>query len=211
MIRAVDEFVLYDEVQYTKNDWRNRNRIKTRTGVQWLSIPVRQETLTQKICETRVSDPRWALRHWKAIANNYARAACFDRYAPIVENWYRDVSDMSHLSDINAYFIRAACATLGITTRITPSSDYDAAGDRVGRLVNICGQAGANVYLSGPAARNYLDEERFATAGMGVEWMQYGGYTEYPQLFPPFEHAVTILDLLLNVGPEYSAYMKAFQ
>ncbi|WOD18651.1 WbqC family protein [Paraburkholderia kirstenboschensis] len=208
LIRAVDEFIVYDEVQYTKNDWRNRNRIKTQAGVQWLSIPVRQEQLEQKISETRIADRRWAAQHWRTISNTYARARYFGRYAPTIEAWYGEACACDLLSDINALFIRAVCAELGIATRITSSRDYDLQGDRVERLVSICRQAGAAVYLSGPAAREYLDEARFAEAGIRVEWMRYDGYPEYPQLFPPFEHSVSILDLLLNVGPEHAAFMK---
>lgn len=209
MIRTVDEFILYDEVQYTKNDWRNRNRIKTQAGAQWLSIPVRQERLEQKISETRVADSRWSARHWKAIANSYARARYFERYAAMVQSWYAKASEFELLTDINTHFIRTVCATLGITTHITSSWEYELQGNRVERLINICRQAGADVYLSGPAARDYLDESCFNKEGIRVEWMSYDGYSEYPQLFPPFEHSVTILDLLLNVGPEHAAFMRA--
>ncbi|QHF49913.1 WbqC family protein [Pseudomonas sp. S49] len=209
LIRAVDEFILYDEVQYTKNDWRNRNRIKTQTGVQWLTIPVRQDRLGQKISETRVADSRWAARHWRTIANNYARAHNFEKYAAMVEAWYGEASAYELLPDINVFFIRKVCAILGITTPITSSKHYELEGDRVERLVGICRQADADVYLSGPAAREYLDETLFIDAGARVEWMQYDGYPEYPQLFPPFAHGVSILDLLFNVGPEHSAFMRA--
>lgn len=209
LIREVDEFILYDEVQYTKNDWRNRNRIKTQTGAQWLTISVRHDRLEQKISETRVADSRWAVRHWRTIANNYARAAYFEKYAAMVEQWYIEASGCELLSDINAFFIRKVCATLDITTHITSSRDYELEGDRVERLVGICGQAGADVYLSGPAASDYLDESLFTNAGVCVEWMHYDGYPEYPQLFAPFAHGVTILDLLFNVGAEHAAFMRA--
>jgi len=208
LMRAVDEFVLYDEVQYTKNDWRNRNRIKTQAGIQWLSIPVRQDWLEQKISETRIADPRWAVRHWRTISNNYARARYFQQYATVVEAWFRQAGEFEFLSDINAFFIRSICAALSIATSVTSSREYALEGDRVARLINICRQANADVYLSGPAARGYLDEARFAEAGIGVEWMRYDGYPEYPQLFPPFEHGVSILDLLLNVGPDHAAFMQ---
>ena len=209
LIRSVDEFILYDEVQYTKNDWRNRNRIKTQTGEQWLTIPVRQDRLGQTISETRVVDSRWAARHWKTIANNYTRARHFEVYAAMVEAWYSEAGVYELLPDINAFFIREICATLGITTHITSSRVYELEGDRVERLVGICQQAGADVYLSGPAASDYLDETLFTNAGVRVEWMHYDGYPEYTQLFPPFAHGVTILDLLFNVGPEHAAFMRA--
>ncbi|MBK5345170.1 WbqC family protein [Pseudomonas sp. TH49] len=208
LIRSVDEFILYDEVQYTKNDWRNRNRIKTQTGVQWLTIPVRQDRLGQKISETRVVDSRWAARHWKTIAGNYSRARHFEKHAAIVEAWYSEAGAFELLSDINEFFIRKICATLDIATHITSSRDYVLEGDRVERLVGICQQAGADVYLSGPAASDYLDETLFTNAGTRVEWMHYDGYPEYTQLFPPFAHGVSILDLLFNTGPEHAAFMR---
>lgn len=209
LIRAVDEFILYDEVQYTKNDWRNRNRIKTQTGLQWLTIPVRQDRLGQKISETRVVDSRWAARHWRTITTNYGRARYFEKYAPMVEAWYSEAGASELLSDINALFIREVCAALGIRTQITSSRNYELEGGRVERLVSICRQAGANVYLSGPAANNYLDETLFSDAGVSVEWMHYDGYPEYPQLFPPFAHGVSILDMLFNAGTEQAAFMRA--
>ncbi|MDR5779080.1 WbqC family protein [Caballeronia sp. LZ065] len=208
MIAAVDEFVIYDEVQFTKNDWRNRNRIKTRNGGEWITIPVQQERLDQKISETRVLNGRWAVKHWKAIANNYARAPYFAQYADVLEALYRQAGQLEWLSEINLLFIRTICNLLGVTTNITSSRDYDLSGDRVARLVSVCCQADAQVYLSGPAAKNYLDEALFAAAGVGVEWMSYDGYPEYPQLHAPFEHGVTVLDLLLNTGPHYKTYMK---
>ncbi|MFC5430159.1 WbqC family protein [Paraburkholderia denitrificans] len=208
LIAAVDEFVIYDEVQFTKNDWRNRNRIKTRNGSEWITIPVQQERLDQKISETRVLNERWAVKHWKAIANNYARAPYFAHYAGAVEALYRQAGQLEWLSEINLLFIRKLCDLLGVTTNITSSRDYDLSGDRVARLVSVCCQAGANIYLSGPAAKSYLDERLFAAAGVGVEWMSYDGYPEYEQLHAPFEHGVTVLDLLFNAGPQCKTYMK---
>jgi hypothetical protein len=105
-------------------------------------------------------------------------------------------------------FLRAICGLLDIPTRITRSSDYEPAGDKSERLPGICRQAGADVYLSGPSARGYLDEGRFAGAGIAVRYMDYSGYPEHPQMFPPFVHAVSVLDLLFNAGPEARRYMK---
>lgn len=208
VLASVDEFVIYDEVQFTKNDWRNRNKIKTKNGVEWLTIPVRQARLDQKISETVVSDKRWAVKHWKAISNNYARAPYFSTYAPVFEQVYRQAAELTFLSEINIFFLQKICELLGIPTVISSSREYDLSADRVGRLVSICQQAGASTYLSGPAAKDYLEEGRFEAKGIKVEWMDYSGYREYTQLFPPFEHAVTILDLIFNVGPQCRTYMK---
>ncbi len=208
MIAAVDEFIIYDDVQFTKNDWRNRNKIKTPNGVQWLSIPVRQESLDQKISETRVTDRRWADKHWKTLKQNYSRAEGFSTFAPALEETYRQAAELELLSDINLLFLRTLCNLFQINTTISLCTDYIMEGDRMSRLVNLCEQASATTYLSGPAAKSYLQEDDFAKSGMTVEWMDYSGYNEYPQLYPPFEHGVSIIDLLFNTGTGFSSYMK---
>jgi hypothetical protein len=209
LIRRADEFVLYDEVQYTRRDWRNRNRIKTPQGVRWLSIPVDVKgKYRQPIRAARIHDPGWAKNHWRTLTHCYGRAPHFRAYRPILEPLYLG-NRSPFLSEINATLIRTVAALLGIHTRITCSTDYRrTAADPTGRLLEICLQAGATEYLTGPAARAYLDEPAFAAAGITVRWMDYGGYPEYPQLHPPFEHAVTALDLLFMTGPAAAGYLE---
>jgi hypothetical protein len=206
IIGSVDEFILYDDAQYTRRDWRNRNRIKTSQGTAWLTIPVRVKgRFEQPIREVEVADPLWASRHWRSVQVHYARARCFATVAPALSRLYGLAADERLLTRINELFLRGICELLGIGTRITRSMDYELHGDRTERLVNLCHQAGAREYLSGPAAKAYLDEGRFAERGIAVRWMDYSGYREYPQLFtPPFIHEVSILDLLLNQGPQGS-------
>lgn len=202
LIAGVDELILYDDAQYTKNDWRNRNRIKTRTGTAWLTIPVLfTGRFGQKIRDAEIGDPRWATRHWKSLQTCYARADGFAAVAPAIRELYRSTAEERSLSSVNEVFLRALCGLVGIATRITRSSDYELSGGRTERLVHLCEQAGATEYLTGPAARSYLEEERFASRGIAVRWMSYAGYPEYRQLYsPPFVHEVSILDLLFNVG-----------
>jgi hypothetical protein len=211
MIGMVDEFILYDDVQYTRRDWRNRNRIKTTSGVQWLTIPVEVKgKYTQRVRDVVVSEPAWARTHWRTLLHQYTAAPHFRELKPTVEGWYDAVADMKHLTDINEYFLRAICGVLEIPTTISRSSDYALAEGRSERLLDLCVQTGATTYLSGPAARTYLDEKLFQDAGIAVRWMEYNGYPEYPQLHPPFEHGVTVLDLLFNTGVGASArsFMK---
>jgi WbqC-like protein family len=210
IVNLVDEFVLYDSVQYTRRDWRNRNRIKTPQGLRWLTIPVEAKgKYLQPMAETRVSDPRWAHRHWRTLSHNYARAPFFDDYRGWLEGLYLGCDDVL-LSAINERFIRAICGLLGITTPISSRLAAEPDGDKSERLVRICQRAAATDYVSGPAARSYLDEQRFAGAGITVTYVDYSGYPEYPQLFPPFEHEVSILDLILNTGPDARLYLKSF-
>lgn len=210
LINAVDECVLLDEVQYTRRDWRNRNKIKTPQGFLWLSIPVQVKGhYSQKISDTRVSHPEWAKEHWRSIQHCYARAAYFADYKDCLEELYLGCTEQ-YLSQINYRFLSALCRMLGITTHLSFSSDYELRPGKTERLVGVCRQLRATTYVSGPAAQSYLDEERFAEAGMSVQWMDYTGYPEYRQLFPPFAHAVSIVDLILNEGPQARRYMQSF-
>ena len=208
LIALVDEFILFDDRQYTKNDWRNRNRIKTAQGAQWLTIPIAQSGRHgQRIDEAEAADPRWPAKHWRAIAQNYSRAPFFDEQAERFERIYATLEDR-RLAVVNRRFIGAICESLGIATPISESTEYAAGGDRSERVLALCRAAGATRYLSGPSARSYLDVELFREAGIDVRFMDYGGYPVYPQLYPPFDHAVTALDLIFNVGTDARRYLK---
>ncbi|MHB8656952.1 MAG: WbqC family protein [Solirubrobacteraceae bacterium] len=207
LMAAVDELILLDEVQYTRRDWRNRNRFKAPGEVRWLTIPVQvADRYLQRIEETLVSDRQWAQKHWATLRNWYGRADAFEQYAPLLEELYLGL-DETYLSQINRRFLETVRDILGLTTALTWSRDYRSSGRRTDRLVSICRSAGATCYVSGPLARSYLEETSFHDAGIDVRWMTYDGYPEYPQLYPPFEHRVSILDLILNVGDEARSYM----
>jgi hypothetical protein len=200
LIRNVDEFILFDDVQYTRRDWRNRNKIKTAQGMQWLTIPVEVKgKFLQKINETVVSDPNWNTTHLNAIRQNYARAPHFANYKTWLEGLYLGCTE-KYLSHINHRFMVEICKELGITTPITWSSDYDIVEGKNQRLIHLCQQAGASVYISGPAARDYMDLTQWHEAGIEVLFANYDDYIEYHQLYPPFNHFVTVLDLILNEG-----------
>lgn len=210
VIHSVNELVLYDDVQFTKADWRNRNQIKTQGGVKWLTVPVEVKgKYSQKIKDTRISDPRWARKHWEAIRHSYSKAGCFKDFRELFEELYLTCNE-EFLSRINFRFLEAVNRVLGIETRISWSSDYKLPEGKNERLISICKEAGATKYISGPVAKEYLDESVFQQEGIEVEWMDYSGYTEYRQLFPPFEHGVTILDLLFNEGSNAKTFMKSF-
>lgn len=210
-MHSVDEFIIYDDVQYTRSDWRNRNRIKTPHGTHWLTIPVEFKwSARTQIQDVRVADPGWGERHWKTLHHVYAKAPFFNHYAKELEALYRDDSE-PFLSRINYRFIAAINRFLGIQTPLIWSTVFKTSGNETERLVSICRQVGAQRYLSGPAARAYLDEGAFRAAGMEVVWMDYSGYPEYPQMHPPFDHHVTVLDLLFSTGPEAPHFMKSFR
>lgn len=209
IINKADEFILYDDMQYTKNDWRNRNMIKTSSGPQWLTIPVRQENLHQTINQTQTTNSRWQSKHWKSIQHNYHKAPYFKDYAPLFEELYAR-TDETFLSRINYNFLMTVIRILGIQTKISWSSDYTLTGERVERLINLCRQTGSDTYLSSPAGKNYINVQDFHDQNIEILWMEYSGYPEYNQFYPPFTHQVSILDLIFHTGPDAAKHMISF-
>jgi len=210
LIHSVDEFILYDTVQYTRRDWRNRNRIKTPRGPAWLTIPVDVKgKYLQRICDTVISEPGWTISHWETLRLFYAKAPHFVEYRDELEELYRGCRE-THLSRINHRFLSAICVMLGIRTPLTYWDETGLPEEKTERLVALCERAGAGLYLSGPAAKVYLRTELFLARGIEVAFFDYTGYPEYDQLYPPFTHEVTVLDLLFMAGRNAPSYMKSF-
>lgn len=210
LINSVDEFILYDDMQYTKRDWRNRNKIKTQDGLKWLTVPVKVKgEYYQKIRETVINDPNWNQHHWQYISYNYGKAKYFCEYKEAFENLYLGCYE-SQLSQINYNFIAEICKILGISTQISWSMNYKLIEGKTERLVDLCKQAGAIEYISGPAAKTYIEEELFEREGIKLSYMDYSEYPDYQQLFPPFEHGVSVIDLIFNEGKNATKFMKSF-
>lgn len=206
LIRNVDEFVVYDDVQFTKNDWRNRNKIKTPQGVKWLTIPV-FHSLQSRINDVIISDRKWKLKHWQSLRGSYGRAPFFKFYQDVFENAYLS-NTSERLSEINVAFIRVIMDLLQARTKISFSTDFELPTGKTERLVEICKKLNATEYITGPAAADYLEMDLFEKESIKVTYFSYDGYLEYPQLHPPFSHEVSIVDLLFNCGPEAIRYMK---
>jgi hypothetical protein len=206
LIARVDEFILYDDMQFTKNDWRNRNKIKTPKGVEWISVPVGQD-IRRRIRDVELPNNLWQEKHWRALESNYRRAPHFEEVAALFEPLYRRCQ-YTHLSALNRSFIEAVCAYLGITTKITNSWDYNLIEGKTERIADLCAQAGGSEYVSGPAAKDYIEDRIFTERGIKLIWFDYAGYPEYPQPWGDFVHGVTILDLLFNCGKDAPLYMK---
>lgn len=210
IIGMVDQFILFDDLQFTKQDWRNRNLIKTREGLHWLTIPVKVKgKCHQKVKETEIVDLCWGKKHWVTIASNYSKARYFKDYRDFFEDLYMKRATSKFLSEINYEFLKAISSLLEIHTSIVWSMDYHLVDGKTERLIDLCHQVGASVYLTGPVARSYLDKELFWNGGIQLEFMDYSGYPEYNQLFSPFEHKVSIIDLIFNQGPNSRKFMKA--
>lgn len=210
LIASVDVFVLYDDMQYTKNDWRNRNKIKTSNGSVWLTIPVDTKgKLSQKISDAKISNNIWKKKHWTSICQSYAKSPYFEIYKDELSKLYLE-HDSEFLSEINLSFIKFICNILGIKTELICSSKFNLVGDKSEKVLGICKDLNADVYISGPAAKDYLDVELFSKEGITVKWMEYAYYPEYSQQYPPFEHYVTVLDLIFNEGSNARNYMRNY-
>ena len=209
IINSVDEFIIYDDVQYTKNDWRNRNKIKTENGLQWIAIPVRH-TSSLKIKDVKVVNNHWRKKHWNSLVVNYSKAKYFKEYKEQFEHIYLSNTSL-YLSEINFDFFELINRILGIKTKIKWSMDFNLHGDKMERLINLCKQTDATEYLSGPAAKDYIDEKLFMDNEIKLTWMNYNNYPVYNQLWPPLEHGVSIVDLLFNEGPNSKTFMKSFK
>lgn len=206
IINDVDVFYFYDNVQYTKRDWRNRNKIKTNHGMKWLTIPVGSAT-DQLIYEVVISDHAWALKHWKSIGQFYSRAPYFKRYQNFFEHVYLE-KKWESISQLNQYLIKKiAVDFLKIKTEFRDLSGVSVPGRKLDRLLNIISMSGADEYVSGPMAKNYITEKCFVDLGVKLTYKDYSGYPEYPQYYPPFEPFVSIIDLLFHTGPDAPYYI----
>jgi hypothetical protein len=205
-IRETDLFIIHDDLQYTKGDWRNRNKIKTPRGVEWITVPVHYRSTSQLIEETPVdySSP-WTRRMLNRIRESYRQAPCFEPY-------FSELSELlsqpaPSISDLDLRLIHWVCRNLEIGTPIRMSREYHPQGTKTERLIGILTQVQASTYLSGPAARAYLIPEMFEQAGIRLEYKQYN-YPAYEQLYPPFELGVSVIDLLFMKGKDARFYLE---
>lgn len=200
LINDADIFVYYDEVQYTKNDWRNRNKIYSVNGEQWLTIPIAKESVKLKISDVKIIDPSWQALHHKSIYYAYKKAPFFSQVESLINEVYLEKEWFS-LVELNRYLIENISNMMGIQTRFVDSKKFDLSGERVDRLINILIQLGATQYISGPAAKGYLSdsEHLFEKNGIKLIYKDYSGYPSYKQMRKPFVPSVSILDLLVNV------------
>lgn len=207
IIHDVDSFIFYDEVQYTKNDWRNRNKIYSPQGISWLTLPCGYD-INRNIYEVKIKhELNWATDHWNYIKNAYAKASYFSKYRSFFEYVYLELK-WEYLSELNHFLIKhIASECLGINTRFADSRDYVSVGNKSDKLLSLLLSIGCNEYVSGPAAKDYLDEALFNEKGIRVIWKDYSGYPEYKQMRLPFENNVSIVDLLMNTGDNAPYYI----
>ncbi len=208
IIHDVDLFLLYDEVQYTKNDWRNRNKIMTPQGPRWITLPCGYN-LNKTIREVTFNpEIDWQKQHFDLIKRNYKDAPHFKKYKDFFEYVYLE-AQWEYLHDLNKYLIHEICEQfLGIKTKLDVSENFFSEGVKQKKLLSLLESVGTSYYVSGPAAQSYIVPEEFARHGIEVVFKDYAGYPEYPQLHgQKFDHHVSIIDLLFNVGEDAPYYI----
>jgi hypothetical protein len=214
LISNCDAFVFLDNVQFTKNDWRNRNKIKSKKGSTWLSLPVRYRFSEKpRISDIQVSDRHWSRSHLDKVKTSYMEAAHFDEVFDWFSSQLEAIKDLPGLSEINQFLIEKFSERLKLKTDYFQSTDLvplvqlDKASPSQA-VLNICEALNAKTYISGPAAKDYLEERIFEKAEIDIRYADYSDYPEYPQLHPPFDGRVSDLDMFFNTGVEAPKYLK---
>ncbi len=196
-IDSSDVFVLLDNVQYKKNEWQNRNKIKTSCGWQWQTVPVLYK-FPEKINRVRINNKeRWRRKHLQALISNYSKAQFFKDHIEFWEEFYSREWEM--LTDVNIEAVRYLSRVLGIQTETVIGSHMDLSDDQTGRLVDMCLQLGADTYLAGAGAVDYMDVRKFEEAGIEVIFQDFR-HPQYRQLFGEFEPYMSAVDLIFNCG-----------
>jgi len=210
LIDDVDLFIYYDDTQYSKNTWRNRNKIKTANGLVWLTVPVSFSLVNKpNIEDVEINNnENWVRKHGMTISQAYSKAPYFNKYYDEFFELYDE--RCRTISKLNIHINEWIIKKLNISTEIKMSSEIITSGNKTDRLINILKKVGATSYLSGPAAKDYLDEGKFLEAGIGLEYKTYK-YREYPQLHGCFEPQVSVLDMLFNCGEDARKYLKSFE
>jgi hypothetical protein len=195
-----DAFCYLDNVQYKKNEWQNRNRLKTAQGRQWIAVPVRYR-FPQKMIEVTVNDAvNWRRKHLQAMLTNYRKAPFFNEHYPAYEAVLQN--DLISIVDLNICMIEQIRKILGLDEKpVVRASELSASDDPTGRLVDICRHFGGDTYLAGQDGKNYMDMAQFQESGIKVVTQEYN-HPEYPQCFGEFEPHMSIIDLIFNCGPD---------
>ncbi len=208
IIASVDEFIIYDVVQFTRRDFRNRNLIKTPNGLTWLTIPtINKGYYKSSINSIKIQGDLWKKKHWKSINFYYAKSPFYREIRDLIKPIYCE-KNFKYLSNLNIELIKLICSYLKIDTPIKESNDFILNDGKNERLIGICKACSADYYLTGPSAKEYISTDLFESKGIKVEFMDYSNYNEYEQLWGLFEHKVSILDLLFNCGPESRNFLK---
>lgn len=205
LINDCDFFVFLDDVQYTSKDWRNRNLIKTKEGKHWLTVPVGDQ-INRKICEVSIKNNYWQKKHMRSLEMAYSNCPFFKDFEYILFEIYEN-NKWLKLSELNQFSTKLICKALKINTVILDSREIIKSTDRNKRLIDIIKLLNGSIYISGESAKSYLDQTLFKKNKINIIWKDYSKYPTYCQKFPPFNHYVSVLDLIFQKGKNSSDYI----
>lgn len=209
-MRKATHFVIYDDAQYTKRDWRNRNKIITQSGPSWLSIPIDVKgKFHQKINEAKINDDSWNIDHWNKIEHNYRNAPFFQQYSKHFKDLYlKELRGVVHLTEVNNIILKKCIGLLGIDIQVLDSREFDIRGGKTEKLINICNDLQAKEYFTGPAAKGYIEEDLFMKNNIKLSYYDLENFPVYQQKWDGFDHKVSILDMFFNLGDDTIKYFN---
>jgi len=208
-----DVFIFLDNVQYKKNEYQNRNRIKTVNGWQWLTVPVLYK-FPQKINEVRINNKiDWKRKHLNALVTNYSKAEYFEKYIGYFKELYS--KEWEYISNINIEVTRQLAEFLGIKKNFIIVSEIihlkgGFSDDPTERLIELCRLIGADTYLAGKDGAKYMDVEKFTKSGIKLTFQDFK-HPVYNQLFRKFEPNMSVIDLLFNHGKESLEIIRKYK
>ena len=185
LISSVDRFVFYDNVQFTKQDWRTRNRIKTDNGNLWLSVPIQRQKLKTNIVDIKIcNEVNWKKKHYKSFCQYYSKFKYFHQYKYLLDFY---LLEWEYLYKLNRYTTEKISRILGIDTKFYYSEDFEVSGNPTEKIIQVVNQLGGDIYVSGQSGRNYIDESLFID--IKLEYMEYKTKNRF-----------TVLDNIFNNG-----------
>jgi len=209
-----DEFIVYDSCQYTVNDWRNRNQIKTHDGVRWITVPViTKGRFGQRITDAQVVDHRWIRTHLSTLAASLGKAPQAGPALEMLGECYAAAANTQWLHDINVGFLEAIHASFGFNCRLSDDSQYgiDTLDELTpsAKVAELVQRAGGTRYLTGPRGLDYLEPDDFAARAIAIDVLDYSTLAPYPQLYGDFVDHLSVIDLLANVGTDSRSYLTS--
>ena len=185
LINSVDKFVFYDNVQFTKQDWRTRNRIKTDNGNLWLSVPIQRQKLKTNIVDIKIcNEINWKKKHYKSFCQYYSKSKYFNEYKYLLDFY---LLEWEYLYKLNRYTTEKISRALNIDTKFYYSEDFEVSGNPTEKIIQVVNKLGGDTYISGKAGRNYINESLFTD--IKLEYMEYR-----------IENKFTVLDNIFNTG-----------
>ena len=209
LINYADKFIFFDEVQYTRRNWRNRNLLNDGKNKKWITLPVNNKgNYNEKISNIVVKDENWVNHHLKIFKHYYSKSEFFNEAYEFLQEVYSKI-DSNNLSLINIHIIKSISKYLNLNCKFENSKTINQnKEDASERLVEICKSQKSTIYVTGPSARNYLNEKIFLNNDIKIEWFDYGETKNYKQQSASFIKNLSIVDCIMNCGTDINKFLN---